>query len=101
MVLLTLTMLMVVMKMSNLNTTIFDKVPPECWQKDVIDDINDAHAGDVDVQREHDHPQHGGPPDLVPREEEEISRRAQLPLPRLISGQSSVSSSCKSRTLNL
>ena len=50
MVLLTLTMLMVVMKMSNLNTTIFDKVPPECWQKDVIDDINDAHAGDVDVQ---------------------------------------------------
>ena len=100
MVLLTLTMLMVVMKMSNLNTTIFDKVPPECWQKDVIDDINDAHAGDVDVQREHDHPQPGSL-DLVPREEEEISGRAQLTLPRLISGQSSVSSSCKSRTLNI
>ena len=46
MVLLTLTMLMVVMKMSNLNTTIFDKVPPECWQKDVIDDINDGVQGD-------------------------------------------------------
>ena len=50
--------------MSDLNTTIFDKVPPECRQKDSIDDINDGHAGDVDAHREHDHPQHGVPLDL-------------------------------------
>ena len=65
----------------------------------VEDPFNDGHAGDVDVPREHDHPQHGGPPDLIPREEEEISCRAQLPLPRLISGHLTVS--CKSRTLNM